>query len=95
MCQIAVIKMGIKGSIIRQKNQEFKTGIVEANSIDSTGAGDLYGSGFLYGLSRDLSISRCAEIGALCGGYITEVVGAKLEKEQWDKIKDKIKDIEQ
>ena len=95
MCQIAVIKMGIKGSIIRQKNQEFKTGIVEANSIDSTGAGDLYGSGFLYGLSRGLSISRCAEIGALCGGYITEVVGAKLEKEQWDKIKDKIKDIEQ
>ncbi len=94
MCRIAVIKTGIKGSVIRQGNQEFQTGIVEVNSIDSTGAGDLYGSGFLYGLAKGLSISRCAEIGALCGGYITEVVGAKLDEEKWDIIKEKIRDIE-
>jgi sugar/nucleoside kinase (ribokinase family) len=95
MCQIAVVKLGIKGSVVRQKNQEFKTGIVESNSIDSTGAGDLYGSGFLYGLAKGLSVSRCAEIGALCGGYVTEVIGAKLDDESWDIIKEKIKDIEQ
>jgi len=95
MCQIAVVKTGIKGSVIRQGDQEFKTGIVEVNSIDSTGAGDLYGSGFLYGLSKGLSISRCAEIGALCGGHITEVIGAKLDNEKWETIKEKIKYIEQ
>ena len=95
LCQIAVVKTGIKGSLIRQGNQEVQTGIVDVNSIDSTGAGDLYGSGFLYGLSKGLSISRCAEIGALCGGHITEVIGAKLDKERWDIIKEKIRDIEQ
>jgi len=95
ICQIAVIKMGIKGSVIRQGNQEYKTGIVEVNSIDSTGAGDLYGSGFLYGLTKGLSVSRCAEIGALCGGYITEVIGAKLDSERWAEIKEKIKGIEE
>jgi hypothetical protein len=42
-----------------------------------------------------LSVSRCAEIGALCGGYVTEVIGAKLDEERWDIIKEKIKDIEQ
>jgi sugar/nucleoside kinase (ribokinase family) len=95
MCQIAVVKMGIKGSVIRQKSQEFKTGIVEVNSIDSTGAGDLYESGFLYGLSRGLSVGRCSEIGALCGGHVTEVMGAKMDASQWDNIKEKIRDIEQ
>ena len=95
MCQIAVVKTGIKGSIVRQGSQEFEIGIVEVNSIDSTGAGDLYGSGFLYGLSKGLSVSRCAEIGALCGGHITEVIGAKMPDEKWEIIKGIIKDIEQ
>jgi len=95
ICDIAVIKIGIKGSLVRKGTQEIKTGIVEVNSIDTTGAGDLYGSGFLYGLTKGLSISRCAEIGALCGGHITEVIGAKMPDEKWDIIKEKIKDIEQ
>jgi len=95
MCEIAVVKTGIKGSVVRQGTQEYKIGIVEVNSIDTTGAGDLYGSGFLYGLCRGLSLNHCAEIGALCGGHITEVIGAKLDNEKWEIIKEKISDIEQ
>ena len=47
--------------------------------IDTTGAGDLYASGFLYGLTRGLPLSICGEIGSLCAAEIISHVGARPE----------------
>lgn len=94
LSDIAVIKMGINGSIVRTGNKEFKIGIVKVNSIDTTGAGDLYASGFIYGMCKGLSVSQCGQLGAICGGYVTEVMGAKMEEERWTAVKEKISEIE-
>ncbi|MCW3807373.1 adenosine kinase [Plebeiibacterium marinum] len=85
-CNIAVLKLGKKGSLIKHFDTTFEVGIIPAQSIDTTGAGDLYAAGFLYGLLNLLPLDKCGEIGALLSGNVIEVVGPKMEQERWDKI---------
>jgi sugar/nucleoside kinase (ribokinase family) len=40
---------------------------------DTTGAGDLFASGFMYGLLRNHSLQRCCEIGCLSGAAVVQV----------------------
>ena len=93
MADIAVIKLGRNGSRIRSGNAEYEIGIIEARAVDTTGAGDLYAAGFLYGLCRDLDLPKCGELGALLGGTVTEIIGAKLSSEQWGVVKEKVNRI--
>jgi sugar/nucleoside kinase (ribokinase family) len=50
-----------------------------ARVVDTTGAGDLYASGFLYGLTRGLPLPICGEIGSLCAAEIISHFGARPE----------------
>ena len=84
MCDIAVVKIGSKGSMIKQGKNIFTVGIIEANSIDTTGAGDLYASGFIYGLLKGYPLDKCGQIGALLSGKIIEVIGAKMDEARWE-----------
>jgi sugar/nucleoside kinase (ribokinase family) len=47
--------------------------------VDTTGAGDLYAAGFLYGLTRELPLPICGGIGSLCAAEIISHVGARPE----------------
>jgi len=92
-CEIAVMKMGMNGSLVRRGNEEHEVGIVEVNTIDTTGAGDLYAAGFIYGLCKDLPIDRCGHVGAICSAYVTEVIGAKMDAGRWEIIRQKIMEV--
>lgn len=87
MTSIAVVKVGASGSLIKSSDSSTKVGVIKVNPIDTTGAGDLYASGFLYGLSKGLSLSQCGEIGAVLSGRVIEVMGPKMNKETWDDIR--------
>ena len=93
ICDIAIVKLGKQGSLIKKGNELYEVGIIEANSVDTTGAGDLYASGFLYGLIKELTLNKCGEIGALLSGNVIEVVGSKMNEERWSKIKEEVKRI--
>ncbi len=47
--------------------------------VDTTGAGDLYAAGFLYGLTRGLPLPTCGAVGSLCAAEIISHVGARPE----------------
>ena len=47
--------------------------------VDTTGAGDLYAAGVLFGLSRGLSLAECGRIGGIAAGEIISHVGARPE----------------
>src|SRR5690606_43011 len=83
ICNLAIVKTGKTGSIIQRGEEIYKQGIVSAHAIDTTGAGDAYAAGFLFGLSRSYSIPRCAEIAALVSGKSVEVIGAKIPDSLW------------
>ena len=89
--EIAVVKLGKNGSIIKRGNELVKISAIEANCIDTTGAGDLYASGFLFGLINGLTLERSGEIGALLSGRVIEIIGPKPDKSMWDGIRKLIK----
>jgi sugar/nucleoside kinase (ribokinase family) len=61
--------------------------------VDTTGAGDFYAAGFLYGLTCGYSLDKCAQIGSLLSANVIQVVGTTLAEKTWDEIKTKINDI--
>jgi len=93
MCEISIVKIGAEGSLIKTKNEKVSVNAISANPVDTTGAGDLYASGFLYGLANELSIERCAKLGSLLGGNVIEVIGPKMDEDRWTKIKSGVADI--
>jgi len=91
---IAVVKLGSKGSIIKRGDEFISISPVEVDTvIDTTGAGDMYAAGFLYGIISGLSLKVSGEIGSLLSSNVIKETGAKISKDKWIKIKDDIKRI--
>lgn len=85
-CELAIVKIGSKGSLIKRGNEEITAGVIEAKSIDTTGAGDLYASGFLAGLVQGKSLEVCAQMGAITAGNVIQVIGPKMDDNRWNNI---------
>ena len=85
--KIAVVKIGSKGSMIRSGEATWDIGVINVQPVDTTGAGDLYASGFLYGLSAGKSLKTCGEYGSILSGNVIEFIGSKMDKERWSMIK--------
>jgi len=85
-CTVAVVKTGSKGSLIKSNNDLTEIGVIPVTPMDTTGAGDLYAAGFLYGHSLGNSLKECGDIGALMAGNVIEVLGSKMNDAQWGKI---------
>ena len=77
---IAAITRSEKGSVV--VNNRIKI-FVEAeqvdNAVDTTGAGDAYAAGFLYGLTTDRTLGTCALIGNIAASEIISHYGARAE----------------
>jgi len=77
---IAALTRSAEGSVILGRGAEHSIEPAPvARVVDTTGAGDLYASGFLYGLTRDLPLPTCGEIGSLCAAEIISHFGARPE----------------
>ena len=91
-CEIAVIKVGKEGSLIKRGEEVIKIGTIPVECVDTTGAGDLYASGFLYGLSQGLSLEACGMFGSVLAGHVIEIVGARMDETRWKKIMKMLKE---
>lgn len=92
-CDIAVVKIGKEGSFIKSGSESVLVKPRLANCIDTTGAGDLYAAGFLYGLANGYSLDISGKIGSLVSGNVVEVLGAKMTDEVWKQIHTDIQKI--
>ena len=87
LCELAVVKIGIKGALIKQGGEVVHVGIMAAaKRVDTTGAGDFYAAGFLAGLCDGLSLRQCGTIGAITAGKVIEVVGTTFGEEEWKDV---------
>ena len=93
LAEIAVVKTGSSGSLVKSHQDQYTIGVIEVTPIDTTGAGDLYASGFLYGLSTGMPLQECGELGALLAGNVIEFMGSKMSAERWEKIRAGMKHI--
>ncbi|CAI9763735.1 unnamed protein product [Fraxinus pennsylvanica] len=83
-CQWAVVTLGPNGCIAKYgKEVVHVPAIKEAKAVDATGAGDLFASGFLYGLVKGLSLEECCRVGSCSGGSVIRSLGGEIAPENW------------
>ncbi|MBN1198204.1 MAG: adenosine kinase [Bacteroidales bacterium] len=92
-CEVAIVKTGSKGSLVRSGEIVSEIGVIPVRPVDTTGAGDLYAAGFLYGHARGWPLRKCGEAGTLLAGNIIEELGAKMSVNRWEAIKKEIKEL--
>jgi len=93
LCETAVVKVGSEGSWLKRGEEVIKIGTIPVNCKDTTGAGDLYASGFLYGVAMNDSLENCGLYGAILSGKVIEIIGARLDTAKWDEIRKMVSDI--
>ncbi len=80
-CEVAVLTKGKKGSIIASKDEIHEiNSYIFGEAVDTTGAGDLYASGFLHGYVNKKDLKTCGNIGAICAGHIVTQFGSRSKK---------------
>lgn len=77
-CSLAAVTRSEKGSIAvsREKTVEVKAHPID-NLVDTTGAGDLYAAGFLYGLTSGQDLTNCARLGGLAAAEVIQHIGPR------------------
>lgn len=85
--EIAVVKVGKNGSLIKRGNEVVQIGCNKIDVVDTTGAGDMYAAGFLYGLINDYDLESCGIIGNHLAESIIQVIGAKMDEDRWEMFK--------
>jgi sugar/nucleoside kinase (ribokinase family) len=77
-CELAALTRSAKGSVLVQGD---RLHVVQAHPVDAvvdtTGAGDLYASGVLYGLAQGLDLPTCGRLGSLAAAEVIAHVGAR------------------
>jgi sugar/nucleoside kinase (ribokinase family) len=82
----AVVKIGKKGALLAQGKNRFQVDAHVVKALDTTGAGDLWASGFLFGLTQDLGIENAARLGCKVGSEVVQVMGAVIPEAGWLRI---------
>jgi sugar/nucleoside kinase (ribokinase family) len=80
-CEVVALTRSAKGSVVLAGSEAH---IIDAQPVskvvDTTGAGDLYAAGFLWGLSRNLSLADCARAGGVCAAEVISHIGARPDQ---------------
>jgi len=82
----AVVKIGKKGALLAQGKKRIQVDAHLVKALDTTGAGDLWASGFLYGLSQDLGLENAARLGCKVGSEVVQVMGAVIPDAGWQRV---------
>lgn len=84
----AVVKLGKKGVLVAQGKARHQVEAHIVKAVDTTGAGDLWASGFVYGLTQGLGLDDAARLGCKVGSEVVQVMGAVIPEAGWNRIRD-------
>ncbi|KAL0477337.1 adenosine kinase [Acrasis kona] len=93
-CKVAIVMMGSKGCWVKSGADKHRcpTKAIQ-DPVDTTGAGDLFASGFLYGYLQGYTLEQCARLGSLSGAEVVQVMGAEIPLEKYAKIKQDVNNV--
>lgn len=74
---ILVVTLGKKGCFVATKDNQFLTPTRKFKAVDTTGAGDAFATGFLFGLIKNSPLEKCAKIGNAVAGFCIKRLGAR------------------
>jgi sugar/nucleoside kinase (ribokinase family) len=77
-CQLAVVTTGADGCLIIGGDEIVSVPAQPVTEVlDTTGAGDLFAAGFLYGFTRGMALAECGRLGALAAAEVISHVGPR------------------
>lgn len=83
LCEVAAVKLGEKGAWLARDDERIFVPAEKVAAVDTTGAGDLWAAGFLYGWSRGAALADCGRLGALLGATVVTETGARIPDATW------------
>ena len=89
-CDVAVVTMSERGSWTRSGDEKVYMEALSVNTLDTTGAGDLYTSGFLHGYLQRESLRKCAWMGAYVSAQVVKRIGTEIPQPIWEEIRNAI-----
>ncbi|MCT7376214.1 adenosine kinase [Chelativorans salis] len=79
-CRLAIVTRSERGSIAMTREENVAVDAVPVeNVVDTTGAGDLYAAGFLFGYTRGRNLTDCARLGSLAAAMVIQQIGPRLQ----------------
>ncbi|MEP6755868.1 MAG: adenosine kinase, partial [Chthonomonadales bacterium] len=78
-CEIAVVTLDDKGSLIRSGDKVYEIPVFPVKAIDTTGAGDMYAAGLLYGVTHNLPLDKTGRLASYCAAQVVAKMGPRLE----------------
>jgi sugar/nucleoside kinase (ribokinase family) len=89
-CENVALTLGKNGSILMHEGEVIAIEGVEVDAIDTTGAGDMYAAGILYGITNGLTWKQAGHLGSHAAARIVSQLGArlpnKLSREEIEKL---------
>ena len=88
-CDTAVVKVGPAGAYLKRGGEQVYVPactLAKERVLDTTGAGDLWAAGFLYGHLNGRPLEVCGKMGAILGAEIVQVIGASLDDAAWARV---------
>lgn len=82
----AVVKMGKHGVLLARGKERHTVPAQLVKAIDTTGAGDLWAAGFLFGLTQGMTLDNAAKLGCKVGSEVVQVMGAVIAEAGWERI---------
>ncbi|WP_165216227.1 adenosine kinase [Affinirhizobium pseudoryzae] len=77
-CKLAAVTLSEEGAIIVRGSERVKVDAIAIDRlVDTTGAGDLFASGFLYGYTKGKSLEECGKLGCLAAGIVIQQIGPR------------------
>lgn len=90
-CDIAALTRSAKGAVIVTADDVHVIAAEPvAHVVDTTGAGDLYAAGFMYGLTQGMPIAVCGRIGAIAAAEVISHYGARPETSLADLVRTRL-----
>lgn len=89
-CEIAALTRSEQGAVIATGDEVHVLDAEPARVVDTTGAGDLYAAGFLYGLTRGMDIATCGRIAGIAAAEVISHFGARPEVSLADLIRSRL-----
>lgn len=90
LCEVSVVLMGEKGCWVGSGSRQVYCPAFAVRTLDTTGAGDFFASGFLHGYLKGLPIEECARYGSLTGAAVVGTHGVEIPSQGWDTILQKM-----
>ena len=73
--ETVVLKLGARGSLVRSGDRTVRIEAPQVDAVDTTGAGDSYAGGFLYGLSQGWDLQDCGKLASAVAALTVSQVG--------------------